>query len=129
MTNVVAGIIIDGSRVLLARKAANKSRPGKWEFPGGKIENDESAESALERELFEELNILTQTGDHFFTTEFAYQDFDIRLISYYSKYISGSIHLSDHDKISWVEIQNLLSYDLAEADVEIARELIKKTAN
>ena len=55
---VVAGIFISNDKsILLAQRSAEKSFPLQWEFPGGKIEEGENSESALRRELFEELNI------------------------------------------------------------------------
>jgi 8-oxo-dGTP diphosphatase len=125
MIDVVAGIIMDGNKVLLARRAAHKSFSGKWEFPGGKIENGEKPESALERELKEEFDITTNVGEHFKTVEYSYEDFDIRLISYFTVYISGSFNLIDHDKINWVEIPRLLDYCLAEADIPVAERLMR----
>lgn len=129
MIEVVAGIIKDGNKILIAKRSAHKSLPGKWEFPGGKIEKCELPESALERELKEEFNIVTKIGKHFKTVEYSYETFDIRLISYYAKYISGSFTLTDHDKIIWVDILTLLDFELADADVPIAKELINMYVN
>jgi 8-oxo-dGTP diphosphatase len=129
MIDVVAGIIIDGNNVLIARRAAHKIFPGKWEFPGGKIEKSEKPESALRRELKEEFDIKTKVNEHFKTVEYSYEDFDIRLISYFAKYISGTFNLTDHDKINWVEIPRLLDFDLAGADVPIAKGLMERHSN
>ncbi len=52
ITQVVAAIIIKNDKVLIARRAGHKKMPGKWEFPGGKIEEGEATERALEREIF-----------------------------------------------------------------------------
>lgn len=97
MIDVVAGIIRKGSHVLIARRAAHKSMPGKWEFPGGKVEEGETPECALERELLEEFGIQTKTGEHFHTSAYSYPSFDIRLIGFYSEYLGGEIRLTDHE--------------------------------
>lgn len=62
MIKVVAGIITRNNMILIARRGAHKSMAGKWEFPGGKIEVNESPERALEREILEEFGAVIQTG-------------------------------------------------------------------
>jgi len=123
MMDVVAGIIRKGNRVLIARRAAHKSMPGKWEFPGGKIEAGESPEQALERELLEEFGIQTKTGEHFYTSTYSYPSFDIRLICYYSEYLGGEYRQSDHDRIEWCDPVDMARYDFAEADMEVVTKL------
>jgi len=121
---VVAGILFNGAKeVLIARRAPHKSLPGKWEFPGGKIDLEESPEVALERELFEEFEVKTRTGRHIGSNEHDYGSFQIKLLFYESTYVSGGWVLSDHDKIEWVRIQDLKKYDLAEADLPVIKEL------
>jgi 8-oxo-dGTP diphosphatase len=121
---VVAGILFSESgEVLLARRAPHKSLPGKWEFPGGKIDAEESPEAALERELFEEFEVKTRTGRYIGLNEHDYGTFQIRLLFYESTYVSGEWVLSDHDIIEWVRIQDLKNYDLAEADLPVIKKL------
>ena len=124
MIEVVAGILRQGEKVLIARRAAHKSMPGKWEFPGGKMEPDESPEKALERELFEEFGVQTKTGKHIGTHHHDYGSFQIKLLAYASQWLSGEFLLSDHDQIAWVSIEELQFYELAEADVPIIKELL-----
>ena len=125
MIDVVAGIIRQGNKVLIARRASHKLLGGKWEFPGGKIEKNEKPELALERELFEEFNITTKTGSLFHSTEYANAGLEIKLIAYFSYYINGSFQLTDHDQITWVPIEQLPTYDFAEADKPIVSKLIE----
>jgi|APSaa5957512622_1039677.scaffolds.fasta_scaffold52608_2 8-oxo-dGTP diphosphatase len=125
MIDVVAAIIIDGEKVLIARRANHKSLPGKWEFPGGKVEEGETPKEALVRELTEEFEITTEIGSLFKTIEHSYGDFDIRLAAYFTKIVAGNFRLSDHDKILWVDSVALTKYDLAAADLPIAKELAK----
>lgn len=124
MIEVVAGIIMQNDLILIARRAPHKSHPGKWEFPGGKIEKFETPETALERELKEEFTIQTKTGRFITSTIHDYGTFQINLLAYYSDYISGDFILIDHDKITWVKVQELLLYDLAEADIFIVKTII-----
>ena len=125
MIKVVAGIIIKKGKVLIARRASHKSLPGKWEFPGGKIEIDETPEVALERELFEEFRIKTKTGKYITTNVHDYGTFKIKLLAYFSEYIRGEFILTDHDQIKWVVIKELKFCDLADADIPIINELNK----
>lgn len=119
MITVVAGIIVKGGKVLIARRASHKSLSGKWEFPGGKTEGNETPETALERELFEEFNVITLTGRFITKNKHDYGDFQIELLVYESKVLEGDFKLTDHDKIEWVDKNELQQYDLAEADIPI----------
>ncbi len=125
MVEVAAGILRKEGRILIARRAAWKSLAGRWEFPGGKIEKDETAAIALVRELKEEFNITARAGEHFTTVEHSYDTFEIRLISLFADYVSGSFQLTDHDEIVWAEIEELPGYDFTDADIPIVDALIK----
>jgi len=123
MIEVVAGILVKEGKVLIARRASHKSLPGKWEFPGGKIEKNEKHETALERELFEEFSVKTKTGKYITTNEHDYGSFKIKLKAYFSEYLMGDFNLTDHDQIQWVRLNKLITYDLAEADLPIVKVL------
>jgi len=123
MIKVVAAILRKENTYFIARRGPHKVHPGKWEFPGGKIEHGESPEEALERELFEEFCIQTKTQEHVTTIIHAYKDFQIELMAYRSDFIKGDFQLEDHDKIAWVSLRSMKDYDLAEADVLIALKL------
>jgi len=116
---VVAAVLERDGNYLIARRAHHKSLPGKWEFPGGKIESGESSEVALERELNEEFGIKTLIGKHLISTSYSYPEISIELIAFEVKYLSGDFILSDHDKIDWVKASNFRKYDFAEADIPI----------
>ena len=99
---------------------------GKWEFPGGKIEERESPEECLRRELEEEFGIQAEVGEFICLNQYHYDHISIELMAFHVKYISGSFTLVDHDKIEWVNPEDLLDYDLAEADITIAEMLVSK---
>ena len=122
--NVVAGIIqnFDG-RILLARRKPGSHLEGYWEFPGGKIEDGESAEASLERELIEELGISTKTGQFFAESVYTYDYKKIRLLAYFSTYLKGEFVLESHDQVVWVTVNEALGYYLAPADVPIMKAL------
>lgn len=122
--SVVCGIIFKEDKILLCRRKPEKSLCGYWEFPGGKVEFGESESEALIRELREELAMKVEIGDHFKTVVHQYEDVIIELIAYCCKFIQAEFVLKDHDEIQWVEKRELLSFNLAPADVPIADALV-----
>ena len=104
-------------KVLIAQRSSAMSLPLKWEFPGGKVEQAETAEQCLIRELKEELNITVEivrlVGSHIHK----YPNLLIKLIAFECTIVSGEIVLAEHVDFKWVSIENLLGLDLADADV------------
>ncbi|WP_316811651.1 (deoxy)nucleoside triphosphate pyrophosphohydrolase [Pedobacter heparinus] len=125
MISVAAAIIFKKNEVLIAKRAAHKSLAGYWEFPGGKIEADELPEQCLLRELAEELQIIVKVNDHLMDHIHDYGDFVIELKAYSCSFVEGQLTLTDHDEVLWVNVNDLLSYPLAPADVPIAKQLMK----
>ena len=123
MISVVAAIIKRNNTYLLARRATHKDHAGKWEFPGGKIDEGESPEKALERELFEEFGVVAKAGKHVATHQFDYGSFQIELMAYEVDCNEGTFQLTDHDQIAWARLEEFQDYDLSEADVAIWRAL------
>ncbi|MDQ0114948.1 (deoxy)nucleoside triphosphate pyrophosphohydrolase [Paenibacillus harenae] len=118
MLEVAAAIIEDGTgRILIARRAKGKSQVGMWEFPGGKLEPDESPEECLRRELLEEMGIVIEPYAYFGVNEHDYGTVTIRLLAYKAKFVSGDIMLTDHDAYRWVRTEELGEYMFAPADV------------
>jgi 8-oxo-dGTP diphosphatase len=116
--DVVAAVIVDASnRVLIARRHQHKTLAGKWEFPGGKVEEGETYEQALQRELFEEFAIQTTTKEFIGANIHQYEHIAINLRAYISEYHAGEFSLSDHDTIAWVLARDLRNYDFADADI------------
>lgn len=116
MIDVVCGIICKNNSVLLARRKKGKSLEGFWEFPGGKLEDEESETVALKRELKEELGLEVFNLKRFGVNIHDYNTFQIRLIAYRCETKSFPNKSTDHDKIEWVDINILNEYKLAEAD-------------
>jgi len=123
---VTAAIIEMDGRVLIARRAPHSKLAGKWEFPGGKVEEGESPEQCLERELLEELRIQTVIGEHFCSSEHQYEHGKFRVEAFFAQYSGGKMVLNDHDKVEWVDPDDLERYELLPADIPIARMLTQR---
>ncbi len=114
---VVAAIIENAGRVLIGRRKVGRQHAGKWEFPGGTLEEGESREECLKRELFEELGIVVEVGKQLCTCSHTYSsDWTIQLDAYTATHIGGSFVMNDHDKLSWVGRDELSDFEFTEAD-------------
>lgn len=126
MINVVAGILTKKDKILIAKRRLNQHLGGSWEFPGGKIEPNESETDALIREFQEELNIEIRVIKKYHQNLHSYPDKNVNILSYLVEHISGDIQLRAHESAAWVTPDELINYDMAPADIPIARLLIKK---
>ncbi|MBM7614948.1 (deoxy)nucleoside triphosphate pyrophosphohydrolase [Alkaliphilus hydrothermalis] len=125
MIDVVAAILKQGDKILIARRKEGKSLGGYWEFPGGKIEEGESPEKSLIRELKEEMMIDIKVTEPFGENIHDYGDKKIRLIAFWGEIDSGEIVLKDHDCIEWVFPKDLHQYNFSPADVSFVEQLMK----
>jgi 8-oxo-dGTP diphosphatase len=101
------------------------SLPFKWEFPGGKIEENETAENCILREIKEELNLEIEILARLESRSFNYPTFSINLIPFISKYLSGTINLNEHKDYKWLTKDELILLDWAPADISILHEFLK----
>ena len=117
--DVVAAIIKKDDCYLLAKRNKEKYMGLKWEFPGGKVEKDESFEEALSREILEELNVNIEI--HNKVAEERYQDDEINIVLHYylCTLIDTNIVLSEHEAIEWVKKQDFLKYEFVPGDGDI----------
>ncbi|NLJ75287.1 MAG: (deoxy)nucleoside triphosphate pyrophosphohydrolase, partial [Firmicutes bacterium] len=106
---VIAGIIIKDDQVLLCQRKEG-ALAGKWEFPGGKLENGETPEECLQREIREELNIEISVSRIYKAVHMHYDHGDFLLIGYLAEHVSGDISLSVHRDCAWVNIERLTDY-------------------
>lgn len=108
----------------MARRRPEKHLGGYWEFPGGKIELNETHEESLIRELREELGMEVIVEKYFLSVHHDYENFSIELTSFLCQFISANFNMTDHDKFEWVLIKELKDRKLAPADKPIAIELL-----
>ena len=116
---VVGAAIINSNGELLCAQRGYGSLIGKWEFPGGKVENGESDQQALIREIREELDIEVEVEDLIDENYYEYQDKCINLRVYKCGYLSGEIHDTEHQALEWKKHDVVESLDWAEADKPI----------
>jgi 8-oxo-dGTP diphosphatase len=117
---VAAAILFNGPAVLIARRPPGDALAGKWEFPGGKVENGETPEQCLVREMEEEFGIGVEVGDFWGATLYADPHKSIRLLSYEVFWKQGPMVAACHSAWRFVLPQDLAGYDLAPADRPIA---------
>lgn len=125
MIDVVAGLILDDDhRILACRRPEGKHLGGQWEFPGGKVEQGESPEQALIRELEEELGITVQTIGALSPVVHIYDRGPIRLIPFLCRISEGTPQPHEHSELRWCSADELRSLDLAAADLPILDEFL-----
>jgi mutator protein MutT len=91
-----------------------------WEFPGGKVEQGESDEQALVREIREELGVQIEVGDYLATSVNKAGDLDIELVAFRANIAEGQVtRSSDHDEFKWAYKERMVLLDWAPADVPI----------
>ncbi len=119
---VTCAIIEHNQKVLCAQRSGSMKHPFKWEFPGGKVEENESFETCLKREIKEELGIEIETLEELPSFEHRYSEtFAIELFPFRCKAFSGEIKLAEHQQIKWLFPADLHTLDWVEADVGVVK--------
>lgn len=122
--HVVCAIIINNRQeLLLAQRASNMEHSGQWEFPGGKIKQNETDEEALIREIKEELDVYVSVKQPLKEVKWTYVNKQIILKPFLCRIESGIPSPLEHNALNWFPLSDLDSIDLVEADVEIVKEL------
>ena len=117
---VTAAIIRKSGSVLLARRSVWESLAGFWEFPGGKVEDGETPEKCLARELEEELGIQARIGPKCTESLHQYDHGNFRIVAHVAEWVAGDLRPRVHDRVEWVKISDLGEYKLLPADGPIA---------
>jgi 8-oxo-dGTP diphosphatase len=124
VVNVVCGIIFKDDLILVTQRSQLMNLPLKWEFPGGKQQNNETEQACLHREISEELGIKIKIISRFCEKPHAYETLKINLIAYTAKYLEGEVTLFEHKKYLWIKKVDLPSLEWAAADLTIMKKLL-----
>ena len=123
---VAACALIDADgRILMAQRPAGKDHAGGWEFPGGKVEANETPEQAIRRELYEELNVepCESCLQPFSFASFAYPEFHLIMPLFLCRQWDGFVRAKEGQATKWIWPDKLLTLDLVPADVDLASQL------
>ena len=130
MTTVVAGLLERDGQILICRRREDQSHAGKWEFPGGKLEHDETEFQTVQRELEEELNIHVWNAEEVMRYQYAYPDGKpLQLVFLRIREFEGTPDTSQFAEIHWEWPHAFSNYDFLEGDEEIVQYLSKGAAD
>ena len=124
---VVAAVIRDGDKIFSTARGYGEYK-GWWEFPGGKIEEGETPQQALVREIREELTAEIVVGDLIKTIEYDYPDFHLSMDCFWAEVVSGKLVLKEAEAAKWLTEDELESVNWLPADLEIIH-LIRQEIN
>lgn len=122
-THVAVGVIYNSDKVLITKRTAKQHLAGLWEFPGGKLEENEDVISALSRELYEELGIVVECAEQFTTVSYDYPDKNVLLDVWKVHKWSGEVTNKENQEIAWSRINELNNYKFPEANKHIIQTL------
>jgi 8-oxo-dGTP diphosphatase len=121
---VVAGIIVNGDRVLVCQRHRSDAYGLQWEFPGGKVRDGEELKASLRRELAEELGIEAEVGAEVFRLRHHYPDRYVEVVFFAIEQYRGEIRNHVFEAVEWARRSGLPAYNFLEAD----RKLVKRIA-
>lgn len=121
---VIASVIVKKGKILIAQRGKKDSLYGKWEFPGGKMEENETETECLIRELHEELGIKAKIGPYICSSFFEHNSQTIEMRAYFVYAYSGKVMPIEHLEIRWINKEELICYDMPDPDKPIVEKLL-----
>jgi len=125
IVKVTAAILAKDNKIIIAKRGPDDRLANKWEFPGGKIEINETPEQCLKREMKEEFDIDVSVGEYLGSSIYYYSHISIELMGYRTYWEDGEIDLKDHDDFKWISLDQLPEFDFAPADLVFVEKLQK----
>ena len=122
---VVAAVIRKDNKIFATQRGYGEFKDG-WEFPGGKIEEGETPEQALTREIKEELNTEIQVGKLIDTIEYDYPKFHLSMDCFWCEIMQGGLELKEHEAARWLSKEELYSVEWLPADVGVVEKIKKE---
>ena len=126
LVHVAVGVVLRGTQVFISLRADNAHQGGKWEFPGGKVEANETVLDALRRELQEEIGILVQSSEPLLVIEHDYGDKLVKLDVHAVSAFGGEPEGKESQQTRWVEVSALEAGEFPAANVAIIDALQQK---
>jgi 8-oxo-dGTP diphosphatase len=126
LVHVAVGVVLRGTQVFISLRADNAHQGGKWEFPGGKVEANETVLDALRRELQEEIGILVQSSEPLLVIEHDYGDKLVKLDVHSVSAFNGEPEGKENQLTRWVEVSALEAGEFPAANVAIIDALQQK---
>ena len=123
MIDVVAAVIKKNNKYLIAQRNRNKHFAFYWEFPGGKVDINESFEKALKREILEELSINIIIHNKIASEKFSDSKINVQVHYFLCEKLDEKINLSEHEDMKWVFKKDIQNFKLAPGDSKIIRYL------
>ena len=126
MQKVVVGLFLDveQGKILLAKRHPFSQLAGYWEFPGGMQETGESEQGCLERQMFQGFNVNCQAFDAFHEVMSRDESKPITFVALLAKLMDTDLQPQLHEEVKWVDMDDLLDYQLVPDEREIAEKLI-----
>lgn len=119
---VVAAVIKEGDRIFATQRGYGEFKGG-WEFPGGKIEEGETPQEALIREIMEELETEIVVGELIDTIEYDYPTFHLLMDCFWAEIVSGAVVLKEHEAAKWLVKDELDSVEWLPADITLIQKI------
>jgi mutator protein MutT len=123
MQTVTAAILIRGDKVFIGQRKAGKRMAHMWEFPGGKLEDGETLQECLAREMQEELGVQVVVREFFGESVYDHEHGTIRLLAYFVDWTGGEMSPMEHQDCKWVPFDDLENYEFVPADRPLVQKL------
>ena len=124
--NVVAAVICDNintPKKIFATQRGYGEFKGGWEFPGGKVEEGETPQEALKREIMEELDTEIEVGELIDTIEYDYPEFHLSMNCFWCEVINGDLVLKEHEAAKWLTMAQLNDVEWLPADITLIEKI------
>lgn len=123
---VIKAINENGEPIIFATQRGYGDFKGGWEFPGGKIEEGETPQEALKREIMEELDTEISVGELINTVEYDYPTFHLSMDCFWCESVKGDLVLKEHEAAKWVTKEQLNSVEWLPADIKLVENISTK---
>ena len=122
---VVAAVIKKENKIFCTQRGCGDFK-GYWEFPGGKIEDGETPQEALVREIKEELDVDISVGKMIKTIEYDYPEFHLSMDCFMCSIVRGELTLLEHESAKWLPIDDVWQVKWLPADVQVVEAILKE---